>query len=297
MKKSVFLFLFLALLSELRSQELYIFNDPASNVPAKSLTTKYGGKWMREKHLSHIYTTNRQMLESQFGISNKLMLKTGITFSDMYSNRVMKFESASLYAKYRFLSMDQVHRHLRAAVFMKGVLSTNPLRYDEITSDGDQTGMQSGVIVTQLVNKLAVSATLATTQVLDKERWLKYTGPRQFGYRSFNYALSAGYLVLPRSYSSYKQTNFNLYLEMIGSRGDGPQYVAYGGGGGMVNLYYENEKFHFLDLAPAMQLIFNSSSKLNIGYRFQVSGNAYRMAQSALFVSFEHTFLNALRKK
>ena len=35
------------------SQELYVYSDPASNVPAKSLSLKYGGKWIREKHLLH----------------------------------------------------------------------------------------------------------------------------------------------------------------------------------------------------------------------------------------------------
>lgn len=295
MKKIFFLLCSCAILYTAQAQELYVFSDPASNVPAKSLTLKYGAKVMREKHLSHTYTTNRQMLESQWGFSKKLMMKTGFTFSDMYSNRAMKFESASLYAKYRFLSKDQVHKHLRAAAFVKGVLSTNPLRYDEITADGDQTALQGGLIVTQLIKKLAVSATLAGTQVMDEERWLKYGGPRNFGYKSINYSLSAGYLVLPRSYSSYKQTNFNLYLELIGSRGDGPQYIAYNRDA--PGIYVAQKKYHFVDLAPAAQLIFNSSSKLNLGYRFQLKADAFRMATRSVFISFEHTFLNALRKK
>jgi hypothetical protein len=181
-----------------------------------------------------------------------------------------------IYAKWRWLSIDDVHKHFRAAAFLKGIYSSNDLLYDELTGEGDQSALQAGLIFTQLVNKLAVSSTLTWNEVLDEERWLKYAGPRNFGYSSLNYALSAGYLVYPKKYSSYGQTNFNLYLEIIGSNGI-------------------DRQFNFLDLAPAAQFIFNSSSKLNVGYRFQVAGNAFRMAQSGFNVSFEQSFLSVFK--
>ena len=190
----------------------------------------------------------------------------------------MNFESFGFYAKWRWLSIDEVHRHFRAAAFIKGIYSSNDLLYDELTGDGDQTAIQAGMIFTQLVNKLAVSSTLTWNEVLDEERWLKYAGPRNFGYCSLNYSLSAGYLLYPKSYNSYRQTNFNLYLEIIGSNGI-------------------DRQFHFLDIAPSVQLIFNSSSKLNMGYRFQASGNAFRMAQTGFNVSFEQSFLNLIKRK
>lgn len=56
-------------------------------------------------------------------------------------------------------------------------------------------------------------------------------------------------------------------------------------------------KRYCIDLAPAVQLIFNSNSKLNIGYRFQLSSNMQRMAANSWQVSFERTFLNALKKE
>jgi hypothetical protein len=144
--------------------------------------------------------------------------------------------------------------------------------------DGDQSAAQFGIIATQLVNKLAVSATASLHQVLDGERFLKYGGPRRFGYQAFNYSLSAGYLLFPRKYKNYEQTNFNLYCEVLGGKGI-------------------DRKFDFVDIAPALQLIFKSSSKLNIGYRFQLEANAYRMARNAAYLSFEKTFLNKLSRK
>lgn len=269
----------LAMHNHVMGQELYVYADPASNVPAKSLSVKYGSKWMNGDMEGTKMLMSRHMAEASIGINKKWMIRPSVTFSDMYTNRIMKWESASLYAKYRFYSSDAVHRHFRAAAYVKGVKSSNNLQFEELTADGDQSVIQGGVILTQLINKLAVSSTLSLTEVLDGERWLKYFGPRDFGYSSFNYSLSAGYLLFPKKYTSYKQTNFNLYLELLGSRGI-------------------DRKFYFVDLAPAMQLIVNSNTKINLGYRFQVKGSAYRMASAApsISLSVERTFFNTFRK-
>lgn len=295
MKWIYFSLLFLLSAHAVTAQELYVFSDPASNAPAKSLTLKYAGKWVGESTMGHPHNANRQMLESQLGISKNLMFRTGITVGNMYNmaNNNLKFESVNLYAKYRLLSLDGVHKHFRAAAFVKGVLSNNNLKYAEITAEGDQTAVQTGIILTQLVHKLAVSSTLALTEVMDDERFLKYGGPRNFGYRSFNYSLSAGYLVLPRSYTSYNQTNFNVYLELLGSRGQGPEFDVPGSASGEI----ARGQYYFVDLAPAVQLIIKSNAKLNVGYRFQLSGDAYRMSNKAFYISYERTFLNALKKR
>jgi hypothetical protein len=279
--KSILLSFFLLIAIATWSQELYVFSEPASNVPAKSISLKYAGKWVNEVYATHEHISSRHMLESSIGLNKRMMLRPAITFSNMYvayPERRQVFESLSLYMKYRFLSIDEVHRHFRASFYIKGVFSRNPLNYDELTMDGDQSAAQFGIIATQLVNKLAISATASLHQVLDGERFLKYGGPRRFGYQAFNYSLSAGYLLFPRKYKNYEQTNFNLYCEVLGGKGI-------------------DRRYDFVDIAPAFQLILKSSSKLNIGYRFQVDANAYRMARNAAYVSFEKTFLNKLRKK
>jgi hypothetical protein len=58
-----------------------------------------------------------------------------------------------------------------------------------------------------------------------------------------------------------------------------------------------DKPIHYIDIAPAAQLIFNANTKLNAGYRFQVDGNMLRMANQSLFVSLERTFLNVLKSK
>ena len=263
----------------LTAQELYVFSDPASNVPSKSLSVKYGSKWINGDMLGTRMIMSRHMGEASIGLNKKWMIRPGFTFSDMYTNRVVKWESVSLFTKFRFYSQDEVHRHFRAAAFVKALYSSNDLEYDELNADGDQSVVQGGVILTQLINKLAISSTLALTEVTNNERWKKYLGPRNFGYRSFNYSVSAGYLFYPKQYTSYKQTNFNIYLELIGSSGI-------------------DRKYYFVDLAPAVQFILNSNTKINLGYRFQAKGNAYRMSDAAPGISFsvERTFFNTFRK-
>ena len=216
--------------------------------------------------------------EVMFGLSKKWMVHAGVTFSNMYEN-FYYYESARVYAKYRFLSNDEVHEHFRMAAFATAAYSRNRLQHNELNLMGDHSGVQVGVIATQLWNKLAVSGTASLIEVFDKKRNDK-TLPQQYAFESFIYSLSAGYLVLPVEYKDYNQTNLNLYAELLGGR----------------NLDWKYEKY-FVDLAPAIQLIFKSSSKLNVGYRFQLKSDIYRNMKDSWMISYEHIFLNALKKK
>lgn len=274
----LFISIFLSIITSAESQELYVFSSAASNVPTNSLSLKYLNKWVNANAISQNYIASRHMFESQIGISKKIMLRAGVSLSDMYSHKQQKFESFAMLAKYRFFSNDDVHRHFRAAVFLTTVFSKNDLMYDELTVDGDQSVVQGGVILTQLINKLALSTTVALTEVVNPERWKKYDGPRIFGYQGINYSFSSGYLLLPRKYTSYRQPNLNIYIECIGGFG-------------------LDKRFSYTDLAPALQLILNSNSKINLGYRFQLAGSVYRMAQSGVYFSYERTFLNTFKMK
>ncbi len=183
----------------------------------------------------------------------------------------------ALYAKYRFLSNDDVHKHFRMAAFATAAYSRNHLQHNELNLMGDHSGVQAGLIATQLWNKLAVSGTASIIEVLDEKRNEK---PQQYAFQSLNYSLSAGYLVLPRVYKDYDQTNLNIYAELLGGQ----------------NLDWEYEKY-YLDLAPSIQLIFKSTSKLNLGYRFQLKSDIYRNMTNSWMISYEYIFLNALKKK
>jgi hypothetical protein len=152
------------------------------------------------------------------------------------------------------------------------------MMYEELSLDGDRSGIQGGVILTQLWDKLAVSSTLGYLQVIQAQPPRHHPDMEKFPEQAFNYSLSAGYLLFPRQYTSYKQTNLNLYAELLGQQ------------------TLDTRRF-YVDFAPAIQLIFNSNSKLNVGYRIQLNSDMDRMAQNRLQLSFEYVFLNALKKR
>lgn len=251
------------------AQELYVFSEPASNMPAKSISGKVSGRFADSRE--HDRWMQRYSPELMFGLNKNWMVHAATTFSDMYTAN-LRWESVRVYAKYRFLSVDDVHRHFRMAAFTEAGYSRNDPHFDELAIEGDQSGIQAGIILTQLWNKLALSSTLsAIKSTQDKDKIERAGAPGE----AFAYSVSAGYLVLPVQYTSFKQTNLNIYAEVLGQRS-------------------LDRKRYFVDLAPAVQLIFNSNAKLNFGYRFQLNGNMNRMAEKGWLISFERTFLNAL---
>ncbi|HEY1030529.1 MAG TPA: hypothetical protein VGD89_02070, partial [Flavipsychrobacter sp.] len=78
---------------------------------------------------------------------------------------------------------------------------------------------------------------------------------------------------LPKSYKDYGQTNFNIMLELLG------QYLPESGTA-------------YLDIAPSLQLIFNSQTRLDIGYRHQVHSSMLRTAPNGFLIRLEHVIFN-----
>ena len=274
--KKLFILLLLFTAFRMSGQELYVFSEPASNVPAHSLSVKLTNHFVTSDKIYGRFS-NRLMPQVYLGVSKKFMVAAGGTFANMHTPN-FRYESVNLYAKYRFLSKDELHKHFRMAVFAEASSTRAPFHYDEITLMGDKSGVELGVIATQLWHKLALSGTVAHTQVLHESRTNKVLYIPARNYQSMNYAISAGYLVLPKEYKDYRQTNLNLYAELLAQQ-------------------TLDRSTYFVDLATAMQLIFNSNAKLNAGYRFQLGGNAVRMARQSVLVSFEYILLHALPRK
>jgi len=260
-----------------KAQELYVYTEPASNMPARSISAKISANYMPPQKPYNRFI-QRYTPEIMAGINKNWMVHLAGTFADMQTNK-FRWESIYLYGKYRFLSLDDLHSHFRMAVFADVAYNRSPFHHYEINLQGDNTGAQLGLIATQLKGKFAISGTVSHIQVLDKDRNDKsriYL-PSRF-YQVMNYSLSAGYLLLPREYTDYRQLNLNIYTELLAQQS-------------------LERKAYYIDLAPAVQLIFNSNSKLNIGYRFQLDGDISRGGEYSWLVSFERTFLNALSRK
>ena len=275
--KQFFIFLSFCTALAAKGQELFVYTEPASNMPARSLSAKLTSNYISTQPP---YNRNMQRYtpELMFGLNKHWMVHAGTTFANMHTDR-FRWESVYLYGKYRFFSRDEVHTHFRMALFGEAAYSRNKFHFDEVSLQGDKSGLQLGLIATQLWNKFALSGTVSHTQVLHGSRNDKtavYIPSRI--YEVMNYSLSAGYLLLPFQYTDYHQTNVNLYTELLVQQA-------------------LDRKAYYADLAPAVQVIFNSNMKINIGYRFQLGADMQRMAKNSWQLSLERTFLNALKKK
>jgi hypothetical protein len=92
--------------------------------------------------------------------------------------------------------------------------------------------------------------------------------------KAVNYTFSIGKLMLPKEYKDYRQTNVNLMVEFLNQ-------VNVGSGK------------YYMDIAPSVQFIFNSQSRVDIGYRKELSSTLLRTAPNGFFVRLEHNFFNA----
>jgi hypothetical protein len=281
-----------------KAQELYIFTDPASNIPAHALSLRLNNMLMPMSDVSGgkvEETSYRLSVDAAYGINKNWMVKVSGYASDMFQPQ-LKMEGASLYTKYRFLSNDDFHKHFRMAALGKIAYSSNP-RFmdtkvvhsrpdgehatmvshdaDEFNLEGNHSGWQLGVVATQLVHKLAISGTLSLMGRINDTKEL--VTPEQ-AQSAAQYSLSAGYLLFPKDYASYGQTNLNLYAELIGQS-------------------LLDKPGTFFDLAPALQFILNSKARIDLSYRFQLGSTMSRFNEKLWLLRFEYNFLQAFKGK
>ncbi|MGF1922951.1 MAG: hypothetical protein ACQUHE_02135 [Bacteroidia bacterium] len=264
------------------AQELYVFTEPASNMPSKSLAVR-----LTNEGVSSPQFRNRTIAEVMVGLNKNLMFHVQGFLSNMDGK--YQAEGSSLYVKYRFLSLDAAQSHFRAALYGRISSSRRNAEVEDLNLEGDNTGWQGGLVLTQLLHKLALSATLGYAETFPKkfdgkfdifpDVWMPNTRDRNGNRGSLNYSLSSGYLLLPFVYKSYNQPNFNLYFEVLGKTNpvNGRSYV---------------------DFAPALQVILNSKTRIDLGYRFQAAGNMEdRYLKNMYLARVEFNFFNALSKK
>ena len=191
MKKLFFVFILFISMST-SAQELFVFTEPASNMPAKSLGIRDMNAFMFEADGTLNY---HNMPELMWGINKKWMVHV----QGFISNRQeggLKVEGGSLYAKYRFLSKDAIQSHFRMAMYGRFSLNNADIHQQEIETMGHNTGYETGLIVTQLLHKVALSGSLSYERAFDNKP--KYKFPTTESNSAVNYTLSVGKLMLPK---------------------------------------------------------------------------------------------------
>ena len=266
----IFLFIFLFIYSNTFSQELFVFTEPASNMPANSFGFRDMNGFFLEKDGKLNY---HNMPEIMISINKKFMLHSQAFISNRQDGG-FETEGGSLYAKYRFFSEDAKQSHFRMALFGRVSKNRADIHQDEIETMGHNSGYEAGLITTQLLHKVAISSTISYERALDNKPNYKF--PSTQSNSAMNYTLSVGKLMLPKVYTSYNQTNVNLMFELIGQRLNG------------------NQK-SFLDMGPSIQFIVNSQARFDIGYRRQLYSNMKRTAPNGMVFKFEYLFFNVFK--
>ena len=268
MKKLLIIFLLAG--SAAHAQELFVYTEPASNMPLGSLGVRLANMIMNEQSTSRY--DYHLIPELMWGVNKRLMLHADGFISNQDKNFAL--EGGSFYAKYRFLSKDQVHNHFRLAGYARASINNSVIHQEEIDLYGHNSGWQAGIVGTELLHKTALSANISYLQAMDNSSDNKF--PSGQSKNAVYYSFSFGQLLLPKEYTDYKQTNMNLMIEMLGQTlgSNGKSY---------------------LDLAPSLQFIFNSQARIDVGYRQQLYSSIYRTAPNGFLIRFEYLFFNAFK--
>jgi hypothetical protein len=252
-----------------KAQELFVYTEPASNMPAKTIGLRASNWLMDERETDHV---NYHFIpEIMWGVNKRLMVHA----EGFFSNRNAGFgaEGLGLYAKYRFFTQDTLYRHFRMAAFARATTNNAPIHQEEIAINGHNSGYSAGVIATQLLHRQAISTSVWWEHATDNAEGHEYPAaqPRD----AINAALSTGRLFYPKHYTGYRNVNINGMLEVL------VQHLM-------------NSDKYYVDVAPSVQLIFNSQTRIDIGYRFEAAGNMERTAPNGFLLRVEHVLFNVL---
>ena len=260
--KKIFLFflIFLFLYNNSYSQELYINTEAASLIPkgTKVIRFNYYNIFLNQTNEKESVKNALLFTPSlAYGLSKKIMISGSFQFSnkpyekDLGTN--FGFNGFKLYSKQRIFTTDKQKNHTRLSSFVKYSFHKEKFMKSNIDLELQDNGFEFGLIGTQLIKKLAISITSAYTRVND----IYDKSNNLFRLGTLKNSISAGYLVFPRKYKSYKQTNFNIYLEYITNT--------------ITNKYFP-ERFNKFSstLAPGIQFIILSRSRLDFSYKIRI---------------------------
>lgn len=264
--KNIFLIASLFIYGTLKSQELFLITDPASNIPKNALSINFTNSLFKDKKTFFNY---HLMPEISYGINKNFMIRGSIFSSNR--NNSLYFEGGSIMSKLRFFSIDDVHSHLRIGGYGRFSINRTEIHQEQIEILGHNSGFETGLIITKLNNKLAVNTTFSYEQIFNNQ--LNNTPITHPVNKALNYTLSIGRLVYPKKYNDFNQTNINLMVEIVGQK---------------LNF----DKKNYLDIIGVVQFIINSQSRIDIAYRNLLFSNMIRTAPNGIYLNFYYTFFN-----
>ncbi len=322
--KKLFAGLFFILLSKANSQELFLLNEPASTIPKGVLGIRQFNETYKDVNIYR----NMFCLRVMYGLLPKLTVMAtagannhhGKTFPDnlvshTHNGNQTTFTTGNiqrgvqypyqiagvyLFAKYRFFTSDGQNSHLRMALY--GEWSNNKVAHDEAEPNllDDTKGFGGGLIITALKKRFAVSLTSGviipgTYNGFATDPLSSDLIPTKINYgNALKYNVSFGYLVLPKHYSGYKQTNLNLYVEFMGKAYQQAKVTQYG----IVDVPVQTpllQAGNYIEIHPGLQAIFNSNLRLDLSVGFPMINTSYTRFYPMYMIGIQRYFY--FRKK
>ncbi|MDN3706308.1 hypothetical protein QW060_04120 [Myroides ceti] len=251
------------------AQELFVVTEPASNAPAGSLSVRVGQSLMKNDLTdSNMYSLSPEVT---WGISKNFMVRASAYLDNSVNS--LDIAGAGAYVKYRFFSVDDLQSHFRMAAFGRYSWNKTPIKQEPIDLMGRNSGFEAGLVATQLLKKVAISSSVSYGQAWDNDG---NDFPEFQGKSALNYTFSVGRLMHPKRYVSYKQTNINAMIELLG------QTIT------------ENGR-SYMDIVPSIQFIINSQARIDLAYRKQLYASMHRPVADGVFLKLEYTFFNVTK--
>lgn len=304
MKRLLCLITFLFFIDTLSAQELFPLNEPASNVPKKAI----GIRVFNHSYNEAGTVRGLNALRLMYGLLPRLTLMATGTMSNHHGKNFptnlaththdvnqtvystgsyvlgvyypYRFNGISFYAKYRFISQDSQNKHFRMAAY--GGYSFLNVSHDEAEPNllDDTKGYGGGLITTYLKRRFALSLTSGfiipqnrTGNIPDPYTNEPISTEVQYG-KALEYNLSIGYLLLPKKYENYDQTNWNIYLEFMGKAYEQAKITQYG----FKNVPITTpllEKGNYIDVCPGIQAIIKSNLRIDLSVKFPFINKSY----------------------
>lgn len=302
-----------------KGQELFLHNEPASSVPKGVFGARIFGESFKE------ISSQRNMLAIRlmYGITPKLSAYLTATGSNHHGKNLPKdliththignqtiyytqpiqkgisypyrFNGIHIYAKYRFLTMDGQNKHFRMALY--GEWSHIKNAHDEAEPNllDDTKGYGGGLITTYLKKRFAVSLTSGVVIPGNYEETVPLTNGSslmthtevQYG-RALIYNLSFGYLLYPKEYKDYSQSNWNIYLEFNGKSYEGAKVFQDG-----LELETQSSSLkasHYVEVHPGIQRIVNSNLRIDLSVGFNLINKSYARFYPIYMVGVQRYF-------
>ncbi len=301
MKVCAQLLIFFLCISAASAQELFPHNEPASSIPKGVLGIRVFGESFREVKTQR----NMGVLRLMYGLTPKLSVMASAIGANHHGDNLpenlithihtgsqsiystqniqaypFRFNGFNFYAKYRFLTSDEKNEHFRMALY--GEWSNVKQAHAEAQPDllDDTRGYGGGFITTYLKNRFAASLTSGfIIPIYYEETVPLHTVPSHVGSsiptftelhygRAIQYNLSFGYLLYPKEYKNYEQTNWNIYLEFIGKAYEAAKVIKDG-------LPIETQTYalnagHSIEVYPGIQAIVASNLRIDFSVGFNL---------------------------